>query len=791
MIFKLLAATLLLGGAARAAEVSHEIDVSVQQRYQRTVDGAPSARPEEYGERPNGLLFEKYRFDLDSEKYMMEIEAYNIGKNNEFLKTEGGQPGKFSWKVSWDKTPHLFSNEARTFWVHRGEGIMDFPDQLQRFWEGVDVATAGAGGAASKNFNHFSSTAGIRATTKNFFYVPLGFMVETGAMDLKFHPTHNLHVGVGAWRQTRNGTKPQPFSFGFSNALEVAAPVDHVTNEANVDVHYVEKDFQLGLGYRLSDFNNQLPNLWVDNPKRFTDRTVGTHYSNGDGGASGIMAMQPDNTAHSLKAEAGLNFLETWRLSGEAGYSWWKQKNPMLPFTQNSAMGLANSPAGCNPLLPVTSAGACTVAINPIPEGLTYTAPFVASDARNLPDPNVDLTMNVITYMAKLAGRPAEDLRVALTHDAWILENKSKRYEFDQGFALFDQTWRNGAAEPKREELREDKTNLKLDYDVTRTVSTNLGLTHKYFKRTREINKGKEYQADLGLTFRPSRELYVNVSGLAAFRRANGYDFQDVPTGVDSTGRIRFTDAPGTRRPDVADRNRHSGRVQVQYAPGEASVGLSGRITKDAYRANDKLNGDDITVRSQLYGMLSDLQESVGTDFSVPVGESLVVDGYGSVEFASRRIRSSVSNTVSGLAAHQQLPGNEWVTRVIERSHAAGVALTWLPIDKLKTIVGYDLIFTRGTVDFVDNGRGSATLIAASSLTPTRKMHQNVRTRAEYKLTSSLTLAANYLYEKFDIADYGFDNVPLRDINNGSIWLGVSDRNYYAHTASLGVNYKF
>lgn len=756
----------VLLGAPAAAEVTQQFDVSVQQRFQKTRNGAPAARPEEYGEKPNGLLFETYRMDLDTDGYVMSVEGYNIGRNNQFLKTEGGKPGKFTWEVSWDKTPHLFSNEARTFWKHQGEGVMDFPDQLQLYWQTVDVSSFGAGAGA--NFNHRASTGGVMYATKNFFYVPLGFMTETGRMDLKFHPSHHLHVEVGAWRQTRNGTKPQPFSFGFSNALEMAAPIDHVTHEANVDVHYVEKDYQLGIGYRLSDFNNQLPNLWVDNPKRFDSRAIGTHYSQGDGGAAGILAMPPDNEAHALKAEGGWNFARDWRVSGELGYQMWKQKNPMLPYTQNTAMSNTN----------------------PIPEGASYTPPFAAANPANLPHPTVDLNMQVISYMGKLAGRPFEGLRVALAHDAWILENKSQKYEMP-GFALFDQTWHAQAVEPKREELREDKTSLKLDYEVTRWLDTNLGLAHKYFKRTREINKGREDEASLGFTIRPSREFFLNVSGLAAFRRANGYDFQDVPTGVTSAGATWFTDAPGTRRPDVADRNRHQGRVQAQWNRGDAMVSVSGRVTKDAYRANDSLNGNDIRVRSQMYGMLSDLQQSVATDLSVPLCEALSADGYYAVDFASRRIRSGVSNTVAGLAVHQQLPGNEWVTRVIERSHAAGIAFNWLPLAKLKAIVGYDFMFTRGTVDFVDSGRGSAALASVSSITPTRKMQQSARTRAEYKLTENLTLAANYWFEKFDIADYGFDEVPVRDINNASIWLGVSDRNYYAHTGSLGVSYKF
>ena len=108
-------------------------------------------------------------------------------------------------------------------------------------------------------------------------------------------------------------------------------------------------------------------------------------------------------------------------------------------------------------------------------------------------------------------------------------------------------------------------------------------------------------------------------------------------------------------------------------------------------------------------------------------------------------------------------------------------------------VLGYDLSSTRQNYDTMYAGSLASTAADPYNSFPTsRRMTQTARARGEYKLTENLTLAANYVYEKFDATDFGFGNVPLRDASNASIFLGVNPiRNYYAHTVGTGVNYKF
>lgn len=761
-----LAAALSLGGFPSWAEVSHEIDMKVQNRSQKTFLGARSAIPEEYGEIPNGFILERYLVEFDKESYLFDFEATNVGLNNQSLKSEGGKPGSMMWKAGYDMMPHLFSNEARSPYTHVGEGTM----ALHGAWRNA--------GLTSHN-NSFN--AGVSTALANAPYVPLGFDVETANLDLKFHPAKDFTLELGSMRQTKRGTKAQPASFGFSNAIELAAPIDWTASEAYLDMQLAKKEYQLAFNYRLSDFNNKIQNLFWNNPKRLTDQYINSsHYSAGDGTSIGQLSNAPDNRAHAFKLEGGVALPVNSRFSFEGGYQRWTANNDMMTYTGNSQMTGANA----------TAAAA----------GLT----FEAFNPENRPSSTVDGRIDVYTYMFKLTSRPLTWLKSTLSHDAYIMENKSTQYDLP-GWAVFDNVWHSENVTTPREQFREDKTSLKVDYDVTSWLSGNVGVSHKYEKKTREIPKGKTDEAAAGFQLRPVKNVFVNLSGLFSARRGNGMDLEHYPTTV-VNGRTYFTESPGLRRIDVADRNRTEARTQVQWTPGEASVGLSARVREDKYRLGkgDPTGGDEFVYPEHM-GMTSDINKSVGVDFAAPVVGNVEVDGYYTFDMNRRYLKSS--QTAPAGTSGYALPGagasttyvmtndprSRWETRVLDRSHIAGFSVTVRPLAKLKTVLGYDISSTIQNLDTMYAGSLASTATDPyNSFPSSKRMLQTARARGEYKLTENLTVAANYQFEKFDATDFAYGNVPLRDASNASIFLGVNPiRNYVAHTIGTGVNYKF
>jgi len=592
-------------------------------------------------------------------------------------------------------------------------------------------------------------------------------------------------VEFGSLRRTRRGTKAQEASFGFSNAIELAAPVDWETHEAYLDMQLAKKEYQLAFNYRLSDFNNNIPNLFWDNPKRNSDNYASSNqYSAGDSSAKGALANAPDNRAHAFKLEGGAALPMNGRFSFEGGYQRWTANSQMLPYTINTGMNTGNAVAAA--------------------AGLT----FNAFDPANRPSETVDGRIDVYTYLFKLTSRPLSWLKSSLTHDAYIMENKSTQYDVP-GWAVFDQVWHSENARTPREQFREDKTALKLDYEITSWLSGDLDLSHKYEKKTREIPKSKEDTISAGFLIRPSKDLFMNMSYLMSGRRGNGMDISEYPTVLSTvTNRTYFTEHPGLRRIDVADRNRNTARMQVQWAPGEVNVSFSARLTEDKYRLGkgDPTGGDPF-VYPGLFGITSDITKSVGLDFSLPVIGNTVVNGYYSYDVGTRYLKSSQTSGAGNSATGYSLPGENpgstsimlgdprsvWENRMRDQSHIAGLSMTWLPLAKLKTMLGYDITSTIQNLDTMYAGRLASTATDPYNSFPTSKrMLQTLRAAGEYKMTASLTLAANYAYEKFDATDFAYSNVALRDASNASIFLGVNPiRNYYAHTVGTGMKYRF
>lgn len=781
------AAALTLGGFPAWAEVSHEIDMKVQNRSQKTFLGARSASPEEYGEIPNGFILERYLVEFDKDSYLFDFEATNVGLNNQNLEAEGGKPGSMTWKAGYDMMPHLFSNEARSPYTHEGGGVMT----LNGGWRNSQLASDSQSAVTATNTamnNRFN--AGVSTALAGAAYVPLGFDIETASLDLKFHPARDFTMELGSSRQTKRGTKAQPASFGFSNAIELAAPIDYVTSEAYLDMQLAKKEYQLAFNYRLSDFNNKIESLFWTNPKRLTDQyQTSSHYSAGDAASRGQMSNAPDNRAHAFKLEGGVALPMNSRFSAEAGYQRWTANNDMMTYTGNSQFTAANTAAAA--------------------AGLT----FDATDMANRPSATVDGRIDVYTYMFKLTSRPLTWLKGTLSHDAYIMENMSTLYTVP-GWAVFDSVWHSETKTTPREQFREDKTSLKIDYEVTSWLSGDVGLSHKYEKKTREIPKGKTDEATVGFQVRPGKDLFVNLSGLFSARRGNGMDLEHYPTTVSAaTGRTYFTESPGLRRIDVADRNRTVARAQVQWTPGEASVGLSARVSEDKYRlGKGDPTGGDYLVNPEHMGMTSDINKSVGVDFAMPVIGSVEVDGYYTFDTNRRYLKSSQTACAGNSATGYALPGennctggaaspnimtndprSRWETRVMDRSHIAGFSVTVRPMAKLKTVLGYDISSTIQNLDTMYAGSLASTAADPyNSFPSSKRMLQTARARGEYKLTENLTLAANYQFEKFDATDFAYGNVPLRDASNASIFLGVNPiRNYVAHTIGTGVNYKF
>ncbi|MBI5201752.1 MAG: MtrB/PioB family outer membrane beta-barrel protein [Elusimicrobia bacterium] len=748
-------AALLVPPACGAAEIKQELKTSVRQEFLSSPNGGKPFKFEEYQTRPNGFVLDEYSIDLRDPGYILDCSAKKTNLEDQSYRCTGGRPGFFQYTASWNQIPHLLSNQAKTGYTKGDGGVLTLPVTLRAATTVAPLATDTA-----KLMREFQSS--LRD-------VQLGMREDIAAMEFRGRLSPAFTVTVGADRKHKFGNRPIGGSFGNtggSNVQELPEPIDYVSNDANLGLDYAGQSGQLGLRYAYRGFQNGIQALTWDNPQSNVDSYSATNKQ----AAVGRMPLAPENEAHTVSLSGGYSL--PWagaRVSANAGYSHWKADNPMYAMTTNTA------------LRPGNAAGTAVPCDLSNPASCAYPSHILQE-------------MDIYTQEFRLSARPTHKLRGSIAYRSYILENASGEKSFNGWVAYDGGSFKNETVSPELDQFRKDSLEAKADYDLFESFSVGGAAGVEYEKRTREVDKGKDYHVEVGSTYKPTQSLFVNLSYLLGLRRMNGFDYQTyrkfaTQTAAAAPRDVFANEIPGMRRFDVADRNRNRARLQVQYtAPNDATLGVSILANRDDYRAGkDALSGNYPGFTNTQYGLIQNHTYTAGLDASTPLGDSFNLESYYEADFSRQLIRA---NPGTG-----QFPSDDIVDRLNEFSHIGGIALEWLPAKLVTTTIGYDLVFSQLHVDPVFNG-GGGTVVNAQSWPTTKRMLQRVKTSAGYKVRENVELTANYAFEKFDVTDFALDNVPTlvqptNSPTNNMTFLGASLRGYYAHSLAMGVRYKF
>jgi len=730
-----------------AVKVEQQADVLIQHTWFDTT--RPAYKFNEYRSVPNGLVLDRYSLDLGYTDYRASFQALHVNQADQSYKAEGGSPGRFTYKAWFDDAPHVYANNAQSPYTNQGHGYLALPDELQAAMQrdaGLYVAIS-------------TGMLSVMSVSPNI--APLQVQNERSGVDFNYRPGQDWVVGISGSRLHKFGTKPMGTALGGGGlGIELPVPIDNNAYEVGLGADYLGKDVQAGAHYNYSKFDNKIPVLIWDNPKRSTDiDTTATKAS-----SMARMALDPNNMAHNISASAGVNLPMRSRLSAEVGYSVMRQDDEFMPYTINTAL----------------SAGATTTS------RADGKIPLNAWDPKAMPASNVDAKLTALNQNYRLSMRGAGDLRVSGGYQSYNLKNKGTSYTFP-GYVGADQSWNGGLGAISNElfEYKKDKADVKADYDLFNTVSVGGGYAIEWKKMEREIPKTKEHQYSASLVFRPVQAFFVNGTYLVARRRmTEDFDFAGYQNSA-----AKFVEAPGLRRFDVSDRNRNQGRVQVGYTTrSDVSMSLSTLVVKDKYRADSAdMTGGLAGAPNQLYGLTKEANQTYGAELGFPLGNAVTAELYGEHDSGRRFIQSNKGGAAPTAA-------NDWTLRSLERSNGGGVALAFRPGEKLRAKVSYDAMYS--TFDVEPRELGSA--LTYADLPQTKRLTQVARFDGTYKLTENLSFLARYSFEKFNIQDWAVDDIPLMSSTSGtttfasdSIYLGNSLRSYVAHTVGLGLSYTF
>jgi MtrB/PioB family decaheme-associated outer membrane protein len=300
--------------AAAVAVDSGQIDVGLR----LSGFSGDRARAQRLRDLRSGPTLDRLRFTRDRQSWLFDAQIDRAGYRDQRYAAKFERFGTVAVAFEWNQVPLFYNDESRSPFTVESPGVFRLDDSIQSAVQGRTATIAG-----------YDSRIALFDTRSRR---------DTAAVRLDYDITRDLDLRFAVKSTRRNGEQPWGASFGFSNAIELPAPIDQRTNDISTAVEWSNRRGMARLAYDGSWFNNAVETLTWDNPLRFTDQTHASAYSAGDGSSQGRQALWPDSTAHTVSASGSLALPARSRAFAAMSVGHWLQDQRLLPHTINSAI---------------------------------------------------------------------------------------------------------------------------------------------------------------------------------------------------------------------------------------------------------------------------------------------------------------------------------------------------------------------------------------------------------------------------------------------------------------------
>lgn len=312
------------------------------------LDGERPSKFEQYRRVREGFLFRRFAVSANPEgsPYFFNLRGRGPSEIDQQYFLDVGKYGKFRTTLEWTALPHLYSTGSKSLFGSSARGVLTIPDAVQTQLQ--NATTAELPGLVQRLLAETPlTTLQVRRQTLRFrqkFNVTDKWSLRFNAVDQKRFGTRPLGNGTYERAGTPNGDTFRVLG------TELPEPVDYRTHTFTLGTSYINQNWGANFDYTYSRFRNNISTLLFDNPFRITDAQ--TNPGGGTGRfryAQGAYDLAPQSNAHSLLFSAFVNLPHDSRFASALGWSFWRQDDPFLPFTQNSAIVAPNLPAGVKP----------------------------------------------------------------------------------------------------------------------------------------------------------------------------------------------------------------------------------------------------------------------------------------------------------------------------------------------------------------------------------------------------------------------------------------------------------
>lgn len=662
-----------------------------------------------------------------TDERIVDFGARNVGYNDQRYTFAYHDRGKLKISFLYDQIPLNYG--------YKKDGYVETP------YEGfnLDDATQKAVEARQAIGWRGSPVVGPSAYASQYRPIDLTSRRSTVEAGVAYAATPNVDLTLGFNGYRRDGAQPWGASFGFSQALEVALPLDNRTTAFNAGLEWGSQHGALRVGFETQEFLNDYEVLVWDSPGKFNDSTNPTAYVLGDGTSKGRMALAPDNRQGTFTATGVYRLPRRSTLSGTFAYSRQTQDGTIIPFTINTSI-----PA------------------------IHQTRETAAARA--------DLTSFGLQYHA----RPVDKIWITARYRYSDRTNKTPVFDGEE-YVRFDQVLEETGGETEQFNITHSTVNLGVAYSVVPQATLRFDYGYDAADRThREFETTKDNTVRVSLDSAGSAYFSTRFTYERSQRRGEGFD----PHLLEEVGA-----QPTARHYDVAERARDRYGVIFSLTPTPL-VGVS--VT--ALAGKDEYNED-----AQKFGLLNNENNvfSVGIDLT-PTDTAALGASYGWERYTAM-MRSRNANPAPDPSWTD--PNRDWQLDDEETVNTFSIYADFArAIPKVDLRVGYD--YSKSDMGFVYSG-ARVNVLSATPAPPTtvggfttqfgqlpNVLNTWHRGTVDFRvfLTDQVALNLTYWYDKYDVEDFAS---PPRVDPQGGLYLGYWFRPFTANTAFVRLYYLF
>jgi MtrB/PioB family decaheme-associated outer membrane protein len=273
-------------------------------------DGSDEARYQRYRDLRNGAFIENFRWGANDDHALWDVRATHVGYRDQQYAANYNKFGKLKASFEVNQIPLFMSDVTRTAYTTTSPGVVSLgglPAQVQS-------------GAATSAIYDASATA-------------FDLQLKRTITDFRIAYSLSEHLDLTAAFKNTNKSGEQPWAgtFGFSDAVELAVPVDTRTTDLGVAAEWTGERGQARVGYDGSFFSNNISTFVWSNPLRSTDSPTA-------GPAQGRMDLWPNSNLNSGSVSGLFKLPHGSQVSGYLSLGELSQNDALIPFTINTQL---------------------------------------------------------------------------------------------------------------------------------------------------------------------------------------------------------------------------------------------------------------------------------------------------------------------------------------------------------------------------------------------------------------------------------------------------------------------